>query len=379
MMNKLKDRIYDLILYFAASGLRKKPSQKKILIVRVDEIGDYMLWHSLLPEIISSDAYTNSEFHFYGNQSWKKLFDQFDAGFVQQSFWMDKQRFKTKILYRYRLLKQVYKQGYDTVINPTFSRDKRYDDSIVIAARSPHRIGMVSNKESVRTYETGYDRNLYTRLFDHPQKPVFEFYRNRMFAEFVSGNPSPIADTGIDTGKLPGLSITLPEKYFVVFPGSRNPSRIWPAENYVQVSNYLFIRYGYTAVLCGTKSDTMYTNAFAIRYTNPLLDLTGQTSLPDMLSVFKNAECLLSVDTGSVHLAAAVNCPVFGIFNGSQYGRFAPYPESMATGFHAIYPDDVEEELKDSSVVLKKYEFVVAIPYASVQPEKVISAISQYL
>jgi ADP-heptose:LPS heptosyltransferase len=76
-----------------------------------------------------------------------------------------------------------------------------------------------------------------------------------------------------------------------------------------------------------------------------------------------------------VHLAAAVNCTVFGIFNGSQYKRFAPYPKELAANFHAIYPDNVEAELNDPAIVKEKYEFVVDVPYASVPAEKVIHAI----
>jgi ADP-heptose:LPS heptosyltransferase len=167
----------------------------------------------------------------------------------------------------------------------------------------------------------------------------------------------------------------MPEKYFVVFPGSRSKKRIWPAENFVLVANYLFENYGWTAVLAGTRSDKEYTDAFLALYKQPVADLTGKTSLLEMMSVLKSAQCLLSVDTGSVHLAAAVGCTVCGIFNGSQYKRFAPYPPEMISGFHAIYPDDVEIELREERLVRDKYEFVVDVPYQNVKAEKVIQAI----
>jgi len=91
------------------------------------------------------------------------------------------------------------------------------------------------------------------------------------------------------------------------------------------------------------------------------------------------ASLLLSVDTGSVHLAAAVGCPVIGIFNGSQYKRFAPYPSSMAPHFYTCYPDTIEKELADEHLVRTKYEFVINEPYANVSPEKVIKTIDTFL
>lgn len=378
IMNRLKGIIYNIIGRLAILGTRKNAAIKKVLIVRVDEIGDFMLWHNCLREMITAKPYKAYQIHFCGNQSWKSLFEYFDSDAVNQSFWLNKTRFKTDMGYRYRFLKQIYCQGYDVVINPTFSRDKRYDDSIVKAAKAPETIGMVANLESVRTYEYGYDRKLYTRLFNHPEKPIFEFYRNRFFTEFVTGQPSLVMSPKTDSTRLPVLNMELPDNYFVVFPGSRSKTRIWPTENFILVSKYLFENKGWTAVVCGTSSDSEYTSAFCEQYPYPVLNLTGKTSLIDMLSVFKKAACLLSVDTGSVHLAAAVGCTVFGIFNGSQYKRFAPYPAEMATNFYAVYPDKLEAELQDENIVAQKYEFVVPVPYASVKAEQVIHTIYRH-
>lgn len=377
-MNRLKDTIYNIITGLAGLGFRKKNSRKRLLIVRVDEIGDYMLWHKFLRDIVNADAYKDHEIHFCGNQSWKSLFHTFDRELVTECFWMNKSRFKKEMGYRYQFLKNIHARHYDVVINPTFSRDKRYDDSIVKAAKAPHTVGMVANTEAVRPYETGYDRNLYSQLFEHANKPVFEFYRNKLFTSFITGIDSNVTDTQIDRSLLPDFPVTLPENYFVVFPGSRSRARIWPTENFVQVSNYLFEQYGWTAVVCGTSGDAIYTGAFIKQYRHPAVNLTGKTSLVEMLALFTKARCLLSVDTGSVHLAAAVSCTVFGIFNGSQYKRFAPYPKEMAPNFFAVYPDEVEKELKDEALVKQKYEFVVPVPYALVRAEKVILAVHEH-
>jgi ADP-heptose:LPS heptosyltransferase len=377
MLNRLKGFLYDCTGLLARLSTRKKPS-RKLLIVRVDEIGDYMLWRPFFRELLSSDLCKDHEIHFCGNSSWKALFDSFDKEIVHQSTWLQKQRFKKELAYRFKFLRNIYKENYSVVINPSYSRDKRNDDSIVAAANAGQRIGMAANQESVRSYETGYDKNLYTKLFDCAEQPIFEFYRNRLFTEFITGHTSSVQNTWIDPSNLPLAPSGLPEKYFVVFPGSRSSARIWPAENFVRVSDYIFENHGWTAVVCGTQNDAVYIEAFCSQYKHPVIDLTGKTSLTQMLSLLKNAACLLSVDTGSVHLAAAVRCTVFGIFNGSQYKRFAPYPSDMASNFYAVYPDDVEKELQDAELVKQKYEFVVSVPYASVKPEKVIHAIYKH-
>lgn len=382
-MNKVKGIIYDWVLYAATFGSRKKSRTKKILIVRLDEIGDYMLWRPFLRTLAQADIYRGYEIHFCGNRSWKSLFDIFDAQYVTKCFWVDKTAFKKKMGYRYRFLKSIYLENYETVINPTFSRDKRYDDSIVRSAKAARNIGMVANLESTRDYEIGYDRGLYDPLVGRPANAVFEFITNRDFADaatfFTIKEDSLFpANTKVDTGALPVLPFNLPDKYFVVFPGSRSKTRIWPTENFIRVSNFIFENYGWTAVIAGTLADKEYTDAFAAQYKHAMVDLTGKTSLADMLALLKDAQCLLTVDTGSVHLAAAVGCTVFGVFNGSQYGRFAPYPKEIASNVYAIYPDDIENELKDPELVKEKYEFVVTVPYSSVKAEKMILAIHKH-
>ena len=377
MLNRLKGILYDCIGLLACSGSRPL-SVPKLLIVKTDEIGDFILWHNFLQELVSADEFKGYEIHFCGNSSWKSLFETFDGNLVSQSFWLQKIRFKKDMRYRLGFLTNIYRQQYTSVINPTFSRDKRNDDAIVKAARSLRNIGMVANLESVRSYERGYDKGLYSQLFDHPKKPVFEFTRNRLFTEFITGKKSLVQDTKIDTHKLPSLPAGLPDKYFVVFPGSRSKARIWPAEYFAVVSKHLFEQYGWTAIICGGLDDANYADAFIATYRNPSVDLTGKTSLPQLMRVLKNAQCLLSVDTGSVHLAAATGCTVFGIYNGSQYGRFAPYPANMAPNFYPVYPDDVEAELADAILVKQKYEFVVDVPYNEVTPEKIIKQIDKH-
>jgi hypothetical protein len=161
------------------------------------------------------------------------------------------------------------------VINPTFSRDKRYDDSIVKAAKADTNIGMEANLESTREYEKVMIKVCIIPL-SGPEKPGFEFITNSEFAHaatFFQTKDDAFfpSNTRVDATLLPTLSFNLPEKYFVVFPGSRSKTRIWPTENFIRVSNHLFENHGWTAVIAGTNSDKEYTDAFITQYKHSLL------------------------------------------------------------------------------------------------------------
>src|SRR6478752_5318519 len=108
MLNRLKGFLYDCTGLLARLSTRKKPI-RKLLIVRVDEIGDYMLWRPFFRELLSADLFKDHEIHFCGNSSWKALFDSFDKEIVHQSVWLQKQRFKKELLYRFKFLRDIYK------------------------------------------------------------------------------------------------------------------------------------------------------------------------------------------------------------------------------------------------------------------------------
>ena len=103
--------------------------------------------------------------------------------------------------------------------------------------------------------------------------------------------------------------------------------------------------------------------------------MTSKTSLPELLFIIKTASCLISVDTGSIHLAASVNCLTLGIFNGSQYGRFSPYPKEICSKIISFYPKQVREDVGKNN--LSKYELICDIPYNKVTSKEVIDFLEE--
>ena len=56
-----------------------------------------------------------------------------------------------------------------------------------------------------------------------------------------------------------------------------------------------------------------------------LLDLSGRTSLPALLALLERADVLVSGDSGPLHLAVAVDCPVLAIHGPTDPGQSGPY------------------------------------------------------
>jgi len=61
-----------------------------------------------------------------------------------------------------------------------------------------------------------------------------------------------------------------------------------------------------------------------------VVDLTGRTSVPELLDVMKGAAGVVTNDTGPAHLAIAVGTPTVVIVGGGHFGCFVPYPDGVA-------------------------------------------------
>lgn len=66
----------------------------------------------------------------------------------------------------------------------------------------------------------------------------------------------------------------------------------------------------------------------------PILDLSGKTTLPGLAAVMADADCVVSNDTGPLHLAAATGTRVVGVYlctSPRLTGPFGPMARSVST------------------------------------------------
>ena len=120
--------------------------------------------------------------------------------------------------------------------------------------------------------------------------------------------PSVIANCPVQRGgSLPRVAI--------VPGGARNlmrddALRRWPLDNYVRLAELLLSR-GYEVLLVGSSDDHWVDSKFAAL---PVNNLIGKLSLPELVALFDQTDCVVTHDTGPLHLAGISNAGVVGIF-----------------------------------------------------------------
>ncbi len=109
-------------------------------------------------------------------------------------------------------------------------------------------------------------------------------------------------------------------------PGARWDNKRWPATFFAEVVQELAPRLPDSrfAILGGT-ADRPLASEIAAAAPDRCLDLSGQTSLPEMVEWLRRADLLITNDTGPMHIAAALGKPVVALFGPTEPRRTGPY------------------------------------------------------
>lgn len=108
--------------------------------------------------------------------------------------------------------------------------------------------------------------------------------------------------------------------------GANQPHRAWPVGNFVALGAALKRHPGVEAVLLGSPGEAGLAEEFLRQTDSPVINLIGKTRVTDLPSILKKCALLVSNDTGTAHIAAAVGTRVLGLyFSTAFFGETAPF------------------------------------------------------
>ncbi|MBT4879550.1 MAG: glycosyltransferase family 9 protein [Alphaproteobacteria bacterium] len=124
---------------------------------------------------------------------------------------------------------------------------------------------------------------------------------------------TPLADLSFLKQSLKGFD--LKKSYVLLVPGgaAHRPEKRWPAESYGQLCDWL-IKKGYQPVVVGTPTEQKVTQAI-VNQDNRILDLTGKTSLEDLVSLGAGSSGTIGNDSGPTHVFALSGSPTVTLFS----------------------------------------------------------------
>jgi ADP-heptose:LPS heptosyltransferase len=111
--------------------------------------------------------------------------------------------------------------------------------------------------------------------------------------------------------------------YAVVHPGASDPRRRWEPEKFARVADRL-AEAGLQVILTGTRDECRVVQRVADAMTADAVNICALTTLSEAGALIESAELVVTNDTGTSHIAAALGTPSVVIFIASDPVRWAP-------------------------------------------------------
>ena len=180
------------------------------------------------------------------------------------------------------------------------------------------------------------------------------------------------------------ILVNLNKFYITISLFATTNTRMYSFENWKIIINKILDLYkcdeNFELIFLGSKKESILIDEFIYGLNNPQVckNLAGRISLGVVPEILRNSKLLLSVETGTVHIAKAVGCPVICISNGMYWGHYQPYPDGSV---EYIYPQKFISLLKQADLQTLKelYIFNNSIDINSIDPYSVINLLENTL
>jgi heptosyltransferase II len=120
-------------------------------------------------------------------------------------------------------------------------------------------------------------------------------------------------------------------------PGATNSrAKQWLPERFAATADRLSEREGFETIIVGTAGDCDVARAVSQQMRTKVADLTGGTSLAELKAVLSCAALVISNDTGTAHVAAALGVPTVTVFGPTEDFATRPLAERATVVRHPV-------------------------------------------
>jgi lipopolysaccharide heptosyltransferase I len=246
------------------------------------------------------------------------VFDRHRFGRIARSF--------TTTLEFLRFLKGLRQRRFTTVLD---LQGLFRSGLFALSTGAPNRIGFAHARELAPLFYTAE-----VRVRDPEMHAVDRYLEMVRFLrlpppEATDHLPVSAGARAAARGKLEEAGLAPGAAYAVVCAHARWETKQWPADRYARVVGRLAEETGARSVLVGS-ADAADDARAILEAANgdaadgPALDLTGRTTLKELVAVIAEGRVMVTNDSGPMHVAAAVGTPVVALFGPTNPRRTGP-------------------------------------------------------
>lgn len=318
---------------------------KRVLVLRCGALGDLVYATSVI-DALRTQYGKDIVIDFITTPGTAKLFEYdfrvhrvFPLKHKRIPIWLSSQKRE--------IIRHSQKYPYDILISLEFGKPFK---SLIKAIHATYKTGMgIVEPASV----------------DHPinRAESIKYYYGDILdkAIFTSCKPSLI---GVSEDIL-ATKIALPSNAIIIAPSNSHNQkkginyRAWPNDHWRSLMQTL--SKDTTVIIVGARGEDAFFDALKPYPHHNILDLVGQLSIGELITVVQGAQALICTDSATGHIGAAVNTPTFVLMGPNdpitdspyQSDTNAVYPISLGLSCSPCYKTDVMAKCRDNVCMSK--------------------------
>ncbi|MCK9572901.1 MAG: lipopolysaccharide heptosyltransferase II [Candidatus Omnitrophica bacterium] len=339
-----------------------KQTRKRILIMRTDRLGDVILSTPVIASL--RKFYPNSHIAFLCRPYTKEIVE--DNPYLDEIIIYDKAKEHKSILASIKFCFALRKRKFDTVfiLNPN-----NRSNIIAFFAGIPERIGLnrkmgwlltqpiEDRKHEGKKHETEYTLDV-LRAAGIPITEKHICFTIKTESEKKINNL--LSMHGIKDNSL-----------MVIHPSASCPSKRWPEDYFIKLVKLANEKTNLKVIVISAQDEKKFADRLVGE--KGVIDLRGILSISDIGALLKRSNLFISNDSGPVHVAASLNCPLISIFGRNDPGlspvRWRPLGEKS---FYIHKENSCKKCLAHNCV----YDFMCL---KSITPEEVFTLVLKIL
>jgi len=299
---------------------------KKVLIVRPDAIGDFVIFSNVLPNFKA--LHPEAKISILLQDTVAKLAQ--NCPYVDEIITFKESQIRDA-QYRSGILTQLQSWHFDIAYYPVYSRNE-IGDLLTLQSGAVKKVTFSGDCSNISAQlKSNNDKN-YDMLIPSVPGVLLETQRNREFMKGLGVDVPDSQGTCIWSSQkdedyivelLKGLNVNSP---VVISPFARFDIKDWPIEKWAQ----LLSRYPDENILicAGPEDYERAQKLIMLSSHRHIYNLCGKTTLSQTAAIMGHCKLYIGVDTGPAHMAIAANIPNVVLMGGGHLGRFMPYSPS---------------------------------------------------
>ncbi len=315
----------DRLTILLAKIFPSQTSTRCVAFVRTDNLGDFVLWLPAAKAIRAGWPWSDCRYVLIANDNWSQFAE--DIALFDSVLPLNRVRFQRNLFYRIAMIFRLARVKAELVVTPIHSRDPSTANFVARAIDSKRKIASSGDLDNA-IVDPSIPNGWYNELIACGDQSAHNSLRNKEFTERLMGFEISEPWPQLAIPSLERLPDVIKDQEYVVFaPGASSPQRTWPADFFSGLANKLSAEMSLGIVVIGTASEASETAAVARRCSRLLFDFTAQSDITSLLAILGHAKLVVTNETGTAQLAAALRVPTVCIVGGGHFGRFLPYPD----------------------------------------------------